>query len=55
MQLPRPFYVCATGMSGEEMLAALRDRLDNDPDTERKVATTELRKITVLRVRKALA
>ena len=48
------FLICATGLSGEEMLAALRERLDNDPHTERKVATTELRKITVLRARKAL-
>ena len=48
------FLICATGLSGEEMLAALRARLDNDPHTERKVATTELRKITVLRARKAL-
>ncbi len=49
------FLICATGLSGEEMLAALRQRLDNDPDAERKVATTELRKITVLRARKALS
>jgi 2-oxo-4-hydroxy-4-carboxy-5-ureidoimidazoline decarboxylase len=48
------FLICATGLSGEEMLAALLVRLANDPHTERKVATTELRKITVLRVRKAL-
>jgi 2-oxo-4-hydroxy-4-carboxy-5-ureidoimidazoline decarboxylase len=48
------YLICATGLSGEEMLAALRERLDNDPHTERKVATTELRKITVLRARKAL-
>ncbi len=48
------FLICATGLSGEEMLAALRARLANDPDTERKVATAELRKITVLRARKAL-
>jgi 2-oxo-4-hydroxy-4-carboxy-5-ureidoimidazoline decarboxylase len=48
------FLICAAGLSGEEMLTSLRERLDNDPDTERKVATTELRKITVLRVRKAL-
>jgi 2-oxo-4-hydroxy-4-carboxy-5-ureidoimidazoline decarboxylase len=48
------FLVCATGLSGEEMLAALRERLDNDPHAERKVATTELRKITVLRARQAL-
>lgn len=49
------FLICATGLSGEEMLAALRQRLDNDPDTERKVAATELRKITVLRARKELS
>jgi 2-oxo-4-hydroxy-4-carboxy-5-ureidoimidazoline decarboxylase len=48
------FLICASGLSGEQMLAALRVRLDNDPQTERTVATTELRKITVLRVRKAL-
>ena len=48
------FLICATGLSGEEMLAALRERLGNDPDTERKVAATELRKITVLRVGKVL-
>jgi 2-oxo-4-hydroxy-4-carboxy-5-ureidoimidazoline decarboxylase len=48
------FLICATGLSGEEMLAALRERLSNDADAERKVATTELRKITVLRARKAL-
>jgi 2-oxo-4-hydroxy-4-carboxy-5-ureidoimidazoline decarboxylase len=49
------FLICATGLSGEEMLAALQERLKNDPYTERTVATAELRKITVLRTRKALA
>lgn len=49
------FLICATGLSGSQMLAALRERLSNDPYTERAVATAELRKITVLRVRKALA
>ena len=48
------FLICATGLSGEDMLAALRERLANDPFTERTVATAELRKITVLRARKAL-
>ena len=48
------FLICASGLGGEEMLAALRERLGNDPHTERKVAATELRKITVLRARKAL-
>jgi 2-oxo-4-hydroxy-4-carboxy-5-ureidoimidazoline decarboxylase len=48
------FLICATGLSGEQMLAALRQRLENDETSERVVVTTELRKITVLRVRKAL-
>jgi 2-oxo-4-hydroxy-4-carboxy-5-ureidoimidazoline decarboxylase len=48
------FIICATGLSGEEMLATLRMRLDNDEQSERLVAAAELRKITVLRVRKAL-
>ena len=49
------FLICATGLSGEQMLATLRQRLANDETSERLVATAELRKITVLRVRKALA
>ena len=48
------FLICAAGLSGEQMLAALRERLRNDPYTERKVAAAELQKITVLRARKAL-
>lgn len=48
------FLICATGLSGERMLAALRERLKNDLDKERRVATAELLAITVLRVRKAL-
>ena len=49
------FLICATGLSGEQMLAALRERLHNDQQSERVVAAAELRKITVLRVRKALS
>ena len=48
------FLICATGLSGEQMQAALEARLGNDPSTERAVATAELEKITVLRVAKAL-
>ena len=48
------FLICATGLSGERMLAALGERLGNDPATERVVATAELEKITLLRARKAL-
>jgi 2-oxo-4-hydroxy-4-carboxy-5-ureidoimidazoline decarboxylase len=46
------FLICATGLSGADMLAALRERLNNDPRTERSVATRELRSITALRARK---
>jgi 2-oxo-4-hydroxy-4-carboxy-5-ureidoimidazoline decarboxylase len=49
------FLICATGLSGAQMLAALRRRLANDEDSERVVATAELRKITLLRAGKALA
>jgi 2-oxo-4-hydroxy-4-carboxy-5-ureidoimidazoline decarboxylase len=49
------FLIAATGLSGEQVLAALRRRLGNDEEAERVVAAAELRKITVLRVRKALA
>lgn len=47
------FLICATGLTGSQMLAALRERLKNDLSSERAVATAELEKITVLRVRKA--
>jgi 2-oxo-4-hydroxy-4-carboxy-5-ureidoimidazoline decarboxylase len=46
------FLICATGLSGEQMLASLRERLASDPSAERAVATAELLKITVLRARK---
>jgi 2-oxo-4-hydroxy-4-carboxy-5-ureidoimidazoline decarboxylase len=49
------FLICATGLSGEQMLAALRQRLDHDQESERMVATAELRQITLFRVGKALA
>jgi 2-oxo-4-hydroxy-4-carboxy-5-ureidoimidazoline decarboxylase len=49
------FLVCATGLSGAQMLGALQQRLKNGEISERGVATAELRKITVLRVGKALA
>jgi 2-oxo-4-hydroxy-4-carboxy-5-ureidoimidazoline decarboxylase len=49
------FLVCATGLSGEQMLDALRARLNNDQPSERVVVTAELRQITELRVGKALA
>ncbi|MEC3976356.1 2-oxo-4-hydroxy-4-carboxy-5-ureidoimidazoline decarboxylase [Amycolatopsis sp. H20-H5] len=48
------YLVCASGRSGEELLADLRSRLDNDPGTELAVAGRELAKIAVLRLQKAV-
>ncbi|KAA1426572.1 2-oxo-4-hydroxy-4-carboxy-5-ureidoimidazoline decarboxylase [Nocardioides antri] len=51
----RVFLICATGLSGDDVLAALRERLGNDEQTEAAVVADELRKIAVLRLRKVLA
>lgn len=48
------FIVCATGKTQEEMLALLRQRLQNDPDTEIRIAAEEQRRITNLRLEKLL-
>ena len=49
------FILCATGLSGAEMLRALRERLGNDPERERAVTSRELHRITRLRLEKLLA
>ena len=48
------FIVCATGKSAAEMLAALRERLDNPPERELEIAAGEQAKITRLRLEKLL-
>jgi 2-oxo-4-hydroxy-4-carboxy-5-ureidoimidazoline decarboxylase len=48
------FLINATGLSAEEMLAALRDRLGNDEAAERENVRTELLKITHVRLAKLL-
>lgn len=48
------FIVCATGKSAEEMLDLLKQRIDNDPETELRIAAGEQRKITRLRLEKLL-
>ena len=48
------FIVCATGKSSDEMLAILKRRLANEPDTELCVAAEEQRRITRLRLQKLL-
>ncbi|HWD03399.1 MAG TPA: 2-oxo-4-hydroxy-4-carboxy-5-ureidoimidazoline decarboxylase [Amycolatopsis sp.] len=49
------FLVCANGSGGAELLANLRSRLANDPETELDVAGAELAKIAGLRLRKAIS
>jgi 2-oxo-4-hydroxy-4-carboxy-5-ureidoimidazoline decarboxylase len=50
----RVFLICATGLSGEQVLDNLTERLGNDGETEAAVVADELRKIAVLRLRKVL-
>ena len=44
------FIICATGLSADAMLAALRARLTNDPGTELQIAAAEQAGITALRL-----
>ena len=44
------FIICASGRSGQEMLAECERRLANDPAAELAVAAEEQRKITRLRL-----
>jgi 2-oxo-4-hydroxy-4-carboxy-5-ureidoimidazoline decarboxylase len=44
------FLIAAAGKSADEILAALRERMDNDPVTESRVAASEHRKIARLRL-----
>jgi 2-oxo-4-hydroxy-4-carboxy-5-ureidoimidazoline decarboxylase len=46
------FLVCASGLSGQDMLGQLRARLGHDPQAERAVVREELLKITRLRLAK---
>ncbi len=46
------YLVCASGRTGEELLAVLRSRLGNDAATERRVVREELGKINRLRLQR---
>jgi allantoicase len=48
------FLIRAAGRSADEMLAALRQRLFNDPDTEMHVAAAQQREIMALRLDRLL-
>jgi 2-oxo-4-hydroxy-4-carboxy-5-ureidoimidazoline decarboxylase len=49
------FLICASGLSGTEILAALRRRLTADPEQEKPVVIGELRRIAELRLAKAVS
>lgn len=48
------FILCATGKSAAEMLEAVRTRLPNSTEEERRIAAGEQRKITRLRLERLL-
>jgi OHCU decarboxylase len=48
------FLISAAGRDADEILAALTDRLGNDPATELRVAAEEHRRITRLRIEKLM-
>lgn len=48
------YLVCATGLSGAEMLDILASRMDNSPDDELRVVNRELTKIAALRLQKLI-
>lgn len=49
------YLVCASGLSGTELLDRLHSRLDNDRETETAIVADELRKIARLRLDKVIA
>ncbi|WP_428935750.1 2-oxo-4-hydroxy-4-carboxy-5-ureidoimidazoline decarboxylase [Streptomyces sp. ACT015] len=44
------FLICATGLTGERMRDAVRERLGNAPERERAIVRTELGKINRIRL-----
>lgn len=48
------YIVCASGKSAEELLAIVRQRLDNSPERELEAAAAELHRITTIRLGKLL-
>ena len=46
------FIVCASGLSARQMLRMLRERLDNNPTVELRIAAEEQARITELRLKR---
>lgn len=49
------FLIAASGRTADDVLAAMRERIGNDPDTELEVAAAEHRKITRIRLQRLLS
>jgi OHCU decarboxylase len=49
------FIICATGKTPEEMLSALRERMEHDAEAELPIAAAEQSRITELRLKKLLS
>ena len=47
----RVFLIRAAGRSAAEILSSLRERLQNDPDSEERIIDAQLREIALLRLR----
>ena len=50
----RVFLICASGLAADQVLAALHQRLGNEPDEEAAVVADELRRIALLRLEQVL-
>lgn len=48
------YLICAAGLSGAQMVQALRERLTHDDEREREVVMQELRKIAAVRLQNAV-
>ncbi|MET9348714.1 2-oxo-4-hydroxy-4-carboxy-5-ureidoimidazoline decarboxylase [Streptomyces termitum] len=44
------FLICATGLTGERMRDAVKERIGNSPEAEREIVRTELGKINRIRL-----
>ncbi|MFJ9665235.1 2-oxo-4-hydroxy-4-carboxy-5-ureidoimidazoline decarboxylase [Streptomyces sp. NPDC101219] len=49
------FLICATGLTGEQMRDAVRERIGNPPEKERETVRTELAKINRIRLARLVA
>lgn len=48
------FLICATGLTGERMRDAVKERIGNSPEQEREIVRTELGKINRIRLARLL-